>query len=537
MLLRPKNRGIHLYLFSPPDYALVMIVLDGQSLTVDDVVAVANRAEQVRISEQAMAAMSASRDYVEAAMCGSAPVYALNTGVGLLANIRLAEPEIDQMQVNLVRSHCCGVGEPLPSNVVRGMMLIRANVLAKGFSGIRPVVAERICDLLNHGITPIIPSRGSVGASGDLAPLAHMALVLIGEGFAEYRGEVLPGDRCLQRAGLQPLQLRGKEGISLLNGTQAMLSIGCLQLEEMEGLFYSAQTTAALTMEALRGTPAAYDPRLHAARPHPGQVRSAQHLLDLLKGSTIPRTQGEGGDRIQDAYCLRCVPQVHGAFWDTLTEARRVFAIELNSATDNPLVFLGDDANPAGAILSGGNFHGAPLALALDYLAIALCQLAGISERRTERLLNPALNQKLPAFLASQPGLESGLMMAQVTAAALVAELRVLASPASTGSIPTSGNQEDFVSMGMTSALKLQQGLKLARMVIAIELLAAARALDLRQDTSTPALEEAKALFRRQAPAWREDCVLSVAMEKADRFLAGDPFRHIVHLEHAEACQ
>jgi histidine ammonia-lyase len=489
-----------------------MIDLDGCSLTLENVVAAAEGFEHVQIAPTALVRMHASRRKVEVAMRGASPVYALNTGVGLLANIRLDESEIETMQVNLIRSHCCGVGAPLATSVVRGMMLIRANVLAKGLSGIRPIVAERICDLLNHKITPVIPSRGSVGASGDLAPLAHMALTLIGEGQAEYEGSILPAAVCLERAGLKPLMLLGKEGISLLNGTQGMLSIGCLGLKELEDLFYSAQTAAALSVEALRGTAAAFDPRLHAARPHPGQVLSASHLASLLQGSRIPRSHGEGS-RIQDAYCLRCIPQVHGAVWDTLAHARRVFEIELNSATDNPLVF--DDA-----IVSGGNFHGAPLALALDYLSIALCQLAGISERRTERLLNPSLNEGLPAFLASKPGLESGLMMAQVTAAALVAELRVLASPASTGSIPTSGNQEDFVSMGMTSALKLEQAVSLARMVVAIELLAATRALDLRGDRSTAALEDVRNRFRARIPAWREDCVLSLWMEAASSFLA-----------------
>jgi histidine ammonia-lyase len=489
-----------------------MINLDGCSLTLEDVVAAAEELECVQIAPAALLRMQASRRKVETAMGGPTPVYALNTGVGLLANIRLDETEIEAMQVNLIRSHCCGVGSPLSTSVVRGMMLIRANVLAKGLSGIRPIVAERICDLLNHKITPVIPSRGSVGASGDLAPLAHMALALIGEGRAEYKGSVLPSAVCVERAGLKPLVLLGKEGISLLNGTQAMLSIGCLRLKELEDLFYSAQTTAALSVEALRGTAAAFDPRLHAARPHPGQALSASHLTSLLQGSIIPRTHGEGS-RIQDAYCLRCIPQVHGAVWDTLAHARRVFEIELNSATDNPLVF--EDA-----IVSGGNFHGAPLALTLDYLSIALCQLAGIAERRIERLLNPGLNEGLPAFLASKPGLESGLMMAQVTAAALIAELRVLAGPASTGSIPTSGNQEDFVSMGMTSALKLEQAVSLARMVVAIELLAATRALDLRGDTSTAVLEEVRARFRARIPAWREDCVLSLWMEAASSFLA-----------------
>jgi histidine ammonia-lyase len=497
-----------------------MIALDGESLRVEDVVEVAAGRARVCVAPDALERMERSRDRVETAMRGTRPVYALNTGVGLLANIRLEDDEIDAMQVNLIRSHCCGVGEPLTRGVVRGMMLIRANVLAKGLSGIRGVVAERICDLLNAGITPVVPSRGSVGASGDLAPLAHMALVLIGEGHAEYGGEVLPAAECLRRAGLEPLVLRGKEGISLLNGTQAMLSIGCLRLAELEELFYSAQTTAALSIEALRGTAAAFDARLHEARPHAGQVLSAGHLRCLLEGSRIPRTHGEGS-RIQDAYCLRCIPQVHGAMWDTLAFARGVFAVELNSATDNPLVF--EDG-----IVSGGNFHGAPLALALDYLAIAVCQIAGISERRTERMLNPSLNEGLPAFLASRAGIESGMMMAQVTAAALVAEMRVLASPVSTGSIPTSGNQEDFVSMGMTSALKLSQSVELARMVIAIELLAATRALDLRGDTSTEALEWARGSFRKRIPAWQDDCVLSVWMEEASRFLAEGGLRAAV---------
>jgi histidine ammonia-lyase len=298
-----------------------------------------------------------------------------------------------------------------------------------------------------------------------------------------------------------------------------MLAIGCLRLAELEELFYSAQTTAALSLEALRGTAAAFDARLHDARPHAGQLLSAGHLRGLLEGSRIPRTHGEGS-RIQDAYCLRCIPQVHGAMWDTLAFARRVFETELNSATDNPLVFEDE-------IVSGGNFHGAPLALALDYLAIAVCQIAGISERRTERMLNPSLNEGLPAFLASRAGIESGMMMAQVTAAALVAEMRVLAGPASTGSIPTSGNQEDFVSMGMTSALKLSQSVELARMVIAIELLAAARALDLRGDTSTESLEMARVNFRTRIPAWQDDRVLSVWMEEASRFLAEGGLRAI----------
>jgi histidine ammonia-lyase len=491
-----------------------MVQLDGRSLTLEEVIAVSSSNAKVSISPSGIENMSSSRRFVEAAVCSGQPVYALNTGVGLLADIALDTSEIEAMQVNLVRSHCCGVGEPLQREVVRGLMVIRANVLAKGCSGIRPVIAERICDLLNYGITPVIPARGSVGASGDLAPLAHMALTLIGEGEAEFEGEVRPSLECLHAVGLEPLKLEAKEGISLLNGTQAMLSIACLQLHELEKAFVAAQTAAALTMEALRGTPVPFDARLHAVRPHPGQIHSAAHMRRLLADSGIPRMQGQNR-RIQDAYCLRCIPQVHGAAWDALREARRVFEIELNSATDNPLVFDED-------ILSGGNFHGAPLALSLDFLAIALCQLAGISERRIERLVNPSLNEGLPAFLAASPGLESALMMAQVTAAALYAEMRVLATPASTGSLPTSGNQEDFVSMGMTAALKLEQSVGLARKIIAIELLAATRAIDLREDDSTaPVLQEVMRRFRDHVPSWTQDCVLSGPMRKAEKFIAG----------------
>ena len=489
---------------------LDMVELDGRSLTIDEVVRVARGGESASIAGRALGRMKISRGKVEDALRGETAVYALNTGVGLLANVRLEADGIEQMQLNLVRSHCCGVGEPLAEDVVRAMMLIRANILAMGLSGIRPVVAERLCDLLNQGITPVVPMRGSVGASGDLAPLAHMALVLIGEGEAFLEGERRPAAECLQRVGLEPLKLQAKEGISLLNGTQAMLAIGCLQLRDLDELFHSAQIAAALTLQALRGTAAAYDARLHAARPHPGQVYSAKSLRNLLEGSTRHRSSTS----VQDAYCLRCVPQVHGAVWDSLRQAERVFAIELNSATDNPLLFEDD-------FVSGGNFHGAPLALVLDQLAIALCQLAGISERRTERLMNPSLNEGLPAFLATKPGVESGLMMAQVTSAALVAEMRVLATPASACSIPTSGNQEDFVSMGMTAALKLTQSVTHCRMVLAIEWLTAARALDLRGDhTVSPLLDEARGAFRVACPEWEGDRVLSGVMADAAEFLA-----------------
>ena len=442
--------------------------------------------------------MNASRALVESLAAGDAPIYAVNTGVGLLAGVRIPPEDLERLQRNVIRSHCAGVGEPLAREVVRAMMLIRANVLAKGFSGIRPLVAERICALVNRGVTPVVPSQGSVGASGDLAPLAHIAMVLIGEGEAEFQGTLMPGADALRRAGIEPLTLAAKEGISLINGTQAMLAIGCLELEATQVLTESADVICAMTLDALRGTPRAFDERIHSARPHPGQLESAARLRRLLEGSEI-RQSHVACRRVQDAYSLRCAPQVHGAVRDTVAAACQVFAIELNSATDNPLVFDGE-------ILSGGNFHGEPLAFQLDFLAVVLCALAGISERRVDRLVNPALNEELPPFLAGNPGLESGLMMAQVTAASLVAENRVLAHPASTGSITTSGNKEDFVSMGMTSACKLQRVVRNTRAVMAIEALTAARALDLLAPLkSSPLIEEARGRIRRVSPPFEGD--------------------------------
>jgi histidine ammonia-lyase len=471
-----------------------MLTLDGNTLTIGDVVSVSRaRTAEVTLAPAAVGRMESSRALIDRLADGDEPIYAVNTGVGLLANVRIPREDLDQLQRNVIRSHSAGVGDPLAREIVRAMMLIRANVLAKGVSGIRPLVAERLCDLVNCGVTPLVPSQGSVGASGDLAPLAHMALVLIGEGEAEFEGALLPGAEALARAGVEPIVLHPKEGISLINGTQAMLAIGCLELEASELLAGTADVVCAMTLDALRGTPRAFDDRIHRARPHPGQMESAARLRRLLEGSEI-RQSHIGCQRVQDAYSLRCAPQVHGAVRDALTEARRVFEIELNAATDNPLVF-GDE------VLSGGNFHGEPLAFQLDFLAVALSALAGISERRLDRLVNPALNEELPPFLAGHAGLESGLMMVQVTAASLVAENRVLSHPASTGSITTSGNKEDFVSMGMTSALKFQRIVRNTRAVLAMEALAAARALDLLAPLKTsPVLEEVRRRIREVSP-------------------------------------
>jgi histidine ammonia-lyase len=492
-----------------------MVTLTGATLSLGDVQAVAARGDAVRIDQSAYARMRESRAVVERLAAGEQAVYGVNTGVGLLADVRISPDELEQLQRNLVRSHAVGVGPHLEPAAVRAMMLIRANVLAKGFSGIRPLVADRLCDLLNRGVTPVVPSRGSAGASGDLAPLAHMALVLIGEGEAFVAGQRLPGAVALARAGLEPLTLAAKEGISLVNGTQAMLAIGCLELLDAEVLADSADVVCAMSLDGLKGTPRAFDPRIHEVRPQRGQAVSAAHLERLLEASEI-RMSHIACRHVQDAYTLRCAPQVHGAVRDTLAEARRVFEIELNSVTDNPLVF-GDE------ILSGGNFHGEPLALNLDYLAIALSVLSGFSERRIDRLVNPALNEHLPPFLTGHAGLESGFMMLQVTAAALVAENRVLANPASPGSITTSGNKEDFVSMGMTAALKLQQVIENTRSVLAIEALSAARALDcLAPLRTSPPLERARAIVREVSPPWTQDRSLAPDIERvADRLKMG----------------
>src|SRR5580658_5092658 len=490
-----------------------MTTLNGSSLTIAQVSAVARGGEPAGIAPGAIEAMRRSRAVVERLATGDAPAYAVNTGVGLLADVRVPPGDLAKLQRNVVRSHCAGVGEPLGRAETRAMMLIRSNVLAKGFSGIRPLIAQRLCDLLNKGVTPVVPARGSVGASGDLAPLAHMALVLLGEGEAEFEGSRMTGAEALRRAGIKPVELQSKEGISLLNGTQAMLSIGCLELEQCEMLARAADVICAMSLDGLKGTPRAFDPRIHEIRPHPGQRESAANLERLLAGSEI-RQSHITCRRVQDAYSLRCAPQVHGSVRDTLAEARRVFEIELNSVTDNPLVIEDE-------IISGGNFHGQPLALALDYLAIAMTALAGISERRVDRLVNPSHNENLPAFLAADPGLESGFMMIQVTAAALVAENRVLATPASPGSITTSGNKEDFVSMGMTAALKFRDIVANTRLVLAMEALAAARALDyLAPLKSSPVIEGVRGKLREVVPAWEGDQVFSERIRLVDEWIA-----------------
>ena len=446
--------------------------LTGRDLTRGDFYQVVLEDRRVRLSPRARRAMAQSRELVEKIIQGKEAVYGVTTGVGSLSTERIEPAQARALQLNLVRSHACGVGEPLDVHETRGLLLLRANTLAIGLSGVRPVVAELLCGFLNHGVHPVVPARGSVGASGDLASLAHVALALVGEGDVVYQGRRQPARSALKAAGLKPLALEAKEGLSLVNGTQAMLSVGLLALRVAEILVDTADVAGALSLDALRGSRRPFDARLHQVRPHPGQMVSARNIWRLTQGSEINRSH-QGCSRVQDAYSLRCMPQVHGAVRDALEYARQTFTREMNSATDNPLVFIGE-----GDVISGGNFHGQPLAVALDLMALVLTQLGGISERRIDRMVNP-LTSDLPPFLTKSAGLESGFMLAQVTAAALASENKILAHPASADSIPTSGNKEDYVSMGMAAALKLRPLLNNLSAILAIELLAACQAIDL----------------------------------------------------------
>lgn len=482
------------------------LLLDGQALSLADVIAVARHGRRVHLGPTAREQMAAAQALVARIAGGDRPVYGINTGFGSLSRVRIAPEQTRELQLNLVRSHASAVGEPLPDDVVRAALLVGAASLARGHSGARPAVVDLMCACLNRDLTPVVPSRGSLGASGDLAPLAHIALVLVGEGRARLNGQILPGGDALHAAGLAPLQLGPKEGLALLNGTHVMTALGCLALHDAGHLLAVAEVAAAMSLDAALGTPAPLDPRIHALRGQPGQIDVAMRLRDLLAGSELPATHRENDPRVQDPYSLRCTPQVLGAVADGLGYARGVFAAELGAVTDNPLVFAADEA-----VLSGGNFHGQPLALALDLLAVVLTHLAAISERRTYLLLTAAEPEmKLPAFLSGGSGLESGLMIAQYTAAALVNECTVLAHPASVANIPSSAGMEDYNSMGATAALKARQVLALARQVVAIELLVAAQALDYHRPLRSGAgVESAHAQLRRSVPFLTHDRVLA----------------------------
>jgi histidine ammonia-lyase len=490
------------------------LMLDGQALTLAEIEAVALGGLVVGIAPEALKRVGVSRDRIESILAEGQTVYGVNTGFGKLADVRVPADKLAQLQTNLVRSHSAGVGRPLAEAEVRAMLLLRANVLAKGFSGCRAAVVELLVAMLNAGAHPVIPEKGSVGASGDLAPLAHLALVAIGEGEAFYKGRRMAGGETLRQAGLTPLALEAKEGLALLNGTQAMTAVGALAVARALRVVKVADLAGAMSLEALMGTPAAFDRRIHEARPHSGQMAAAAHLMTLMAGSEIREAHREHDARVQDAYCLRCMPQVHGAVRGVLEHVRGVLEIESGSATDNPLVFPGTDGNGGGDVLSGGNFHGAPLAYAFDYAAIAMTDLASMTERRIDRLLNPDINEGLPPFLSSDPGLSSGFMMAQIVAAALINECQVLAHPSSTGSIPTSGGKEDHVSMGMTGAVKLRQIVENAERIAAIELMCAAQGLECRRPLKASAtMERAHDAVRAVVPRLDQDRVLAPEIE------------------------
>ena len=501
-----------------------MIELDGASLNLEQFARVTRDGEGCALSRGARRSIAAGRRTIEE-LPPDRVVYGVNTGFGDLASVRIEEDRILALQKRLIYSHAAGMGEPLPDEAVRGMLLLRANTLARGHSGVRVELVERLVDLLNRGILPRVPSRGSVGASGDLAPLAHLALPLIGEGAVRWHGREMTTAEALAEAGLEPLRLAAKEGLALINGTQAMTAVVALAVLDIRRLTLIADLAGALTTDALRGSDEAFDARLHALRPYAGQRDSAANLWRLLEGSEIRESHRLGDRRIQDPYSVRCMPQVHGAVRDLLTDAEAKLAVEMNSVTDNPLVFPEDNA-----ILSGGNFHGEPIALAADCLVLGVAELGSISERRTEKLTIAAFSG-LPPFLAADPGLDSGFMLAQVTAASAVAEIRVLAHPASVDSIPTSAGKEDHVSMGMGAALKLRETLRSLRRILAIELVVAAQAIDLlRPLRSSEPLEKLHRDLRERVPALREDHPLADDLEAADLFLASDVDPHLVDL-------
>jgi histidine ammonia-lyase len=493
----------------------VTVTIDGASLGLEEMAAVAGGA-RVAVSAAAMSEVKRARTLIDRLAESPKPTYGVNTGFGTLAEVPIARGDLRQLQRNLILSHSAGVGTPLSPPETRALMLLRANVLAKGYSGIRPETLELLVAALNAGVLPVVPERGSVGASGDLAPLAHLALMLIGEGEAFFNGERLPSRQALAQAGLSPCVLEAKEGLALVNGTQAICAVGGLSLLRAERLAALADLCGAATVEGLLGSQKPFGAHLHAIRPHPGQVAVAANLMSLLAGSALNESHRDCG-KVQDAYSLRCMPQVHGAARDALRFARSVLAIELNSATDNPLVFADREE-----VVSGGNFHGQPVSQALDFAAIALVQLGAISERRTEQLVNPNLSG-LPPFLAPKSGLNSGFMIAQVTAAALVAESRILSHPACVDSIPTSAGREDHVSMGMGAALKARQVTGLIQTVLAVELLVACQAIDLRSPVApAPAVGRVHRLVRSLVPPMWEDRELYRDIEAVRVLMDGD---------------
>ncbi|HVT01859.1 MAG TPA: histidine ammonia-lyase [Thermoanaerobaculia bacterium] len=491
---------------------MTTLELNGQSLTLADVTAISAGGVRLQLAPQAVEAIKRSRATVEEVVHAGRTVYGITTGFGIFSEVTISADKVVVLQRNLILSHCAGLGDPYPLPVTRAMMALRANALAKGYSGIRLEVVELLLALLNADIIPIIPSQGSVGASGDLAPLAHLAAALMGVGEVVVAGQRISALEGLKRVGGSPVVYQAKEGLAMINGTQAISAVASLALERATMLAELADAIAAMTLDALKGTDSAFDARIHAARPHDGQGLVAGHMRELLAGSALRESHRDCG-KVQDAYSLRCIPQVHGAIRDALAFTRRTFEIEINSATDNPLIF------PEGDVLSGGNFHGAPVALACDIAAIALCDLASISERRIERLVNPQLSG-LPPFLVKEGGLNSGFMIAQVTAAALVSESKALSHPASVDSIPTSANKEDHVSMGPTAAYKLARIVENVAGVLAVELLCAAQALDFHRPLrSSATIERMHEILRSRVAFWEQDRYLHTDLVAACELL------------------
>ncbi|HXH61189.1 MAG TPA: histidine ammonia-lyase [Fimbriimonadaceae bacterium] len=485
------------------------MVVSGKRLSLSEIESVAYEGERLEVDPTAFERMAASRAVIEKIVAEGKTVYGVNTGFGKLSSVRVPDDEILALQVNLVRSHACGVGRHLSEPEVRAMLLLRANVLALGFSGARPVVAEKLVSLLNAGVHPVVPEQGSVGASGDLAPLAHLALAVIGEGQCDYKGSRVASSEALADAGIEPLKLHAKEGLALLNGTQAMMAIGGLALARCLRLLEIADASGAMTLEALLGTPVPFDPRIHDARPFSGQRATAKHLMSFMEGSEIRTSHLEGDERVQDAYSLRCMPQVHGAARDAVSHVVSLVETETGSATDNPLVFENGD------VLSGGNFHGAPLALGFDYAAIAMTDLASIAERRIDRMVTPEMSEGLPAFLTSNPGTGSGYMIAHVAAVSLLNECKVLSHPASVDNLPTSGGKEDHVSMGTYAALKLRHIVENVEAILAIELMAAAEGLEYRKPLKPgPRLQGIYEKVRKIVPHLESDRPLSEDIER-----------------------
>ncbi|MGQ9618866.1 MAG: histidine ammonia-lyase [Candidatus Aminicenantia bacterium] len=484
------------------------VEIDGEHLTFDDFERVCKGKERVSLSLEARERIRRCRKVLEELIKEGRVIYGINTGFGALANVKIDYSELKKLQLNLIRSHSGGVGEPLSEEIARGIILLRTNVLARGYSGVREEIVDLLISLLNTEITPLIPSQGSVGASGDLAPLSHLALVLIGEGEVYYKGDLLPSSKAFEKANLKPISLEPREGLALINGTQVMTSIGVNSLILAGNVLKAGDVASAMTLEVMRGSKDPFDERIHLLRPYNGQIESAKRIREYIEGSEILELREK--ERVQDCYSLRCIPQVHGAINETLTFVRGILEKEINSVTDNPIIFPEERE-----VISGGNFHGEPVALAMDFLSIAMTELGNISERRIDRIVNPSLNLGLPPFLTKSPGLNSGLMMAQIVSASLAAENRALSFPASVENIPTTGGQEDHVSMGTISALKALKIVNNTKMIVGYELLCAAQALEFfKPHKNSPFIEKVLKKIREKVPYIEEDSRLDVYLKE-----------------------